>query len=221
MASIFSLLARSGTSFAAGGALAMGLGLGGLSWIQGADARLIARDGTSAEAQVTALTAPEGNRPATVTFGFETAEGRSITATRDIARDRAAELGVGGALPVTYSRSNPEVIELAPGALAAFSNRLGMVGWLFGIGGIILGLAGLPGAARRLRAETGPSKTARITEIRKSGRGMRPYTALWAAQDGTTGQTLHRELAALPQVGDTITLRCDPKSGAAWWDRDL
>lgn len=199
---------------------------------QGSLADALARDGIDTTAEIRGLmveteTDRNGNESYKyhVTVRFTAQDGLPRTARVLTSRGYYADHAVGQRVPLRYSPSTEDAVELEPGSLRTGSR-------LFLGAAVIFGLAGLAAAWERFRhlpsmlraAHGGQMRQARVTGHKDTGWKLNDtalYTMTWTDESGTQGQSRRRLRANLPDSGETITVCIDPRGARGWWVGDL
>lgn len=117
----------------------------GYAWVHGAEARLIAAEGRAAEAVVADSRISEtrsGGRVDEdyfVTLRFTDAAGQSHEVEVEVTSDRHAVLPEGSTLTLRYAPSDPRVVEITPGDLAAATRRANIAALILGGVAVVFG----------------------------------------------------------------------------------
>ncbi len=115
----------------------------GYGWVWGAEARLIAAEGVQAEAVVAARRVSESRSGAQVdedfhvTLRFADSAGQPQETEVEVTRDRYDALAEGTRVTLTYAASDPGVVELTPGDLAASVRRANVAALVLGAAAVV------------------------------------------------------------------------------------
>lgn len=192
----------------------------------------LARDGIDTTAEVLRLSRSEQRRDNSpvqythhATVRFTALDGTERTETLDVSLSYYDRARVGQIVPLRMVPDEPRALELEPGTTGRSS-------WVFGIGAAVFLLATLGSAyvvyadmPSMLRAaRRGQARQARVTGMTDTGWKVSDdslWRLEWTDETGLRGESRRRRRAALPGIGDTITVHHDPRDNRTWWVGDF
>jgi hypothetical protein len=176
----------------------------------------------SAETEATVLTLTEKHRRTTrrasshsytVTYSFQVND-RTYTATAHASRDRFDSLSQGDRIPVRFWTQDPSQSEIDFGEAQADSDAGIAIAAFASIATLAFGgLAWRNAREAPWMARHGHPVERQITGHSRTSikvNGVPLWRAEWRNPDGTAGHSGRKTFAALPRVGQTVTVLTDP-----------
>ncbi|MFN3642893.1 MAG: DUF3592 domain-containing protein [Gemmobacter sp.] len=173
------------------------------------------------------LSAPRiGTRTWSVTYRFEGPEGATVTGRAAIPPALHGTLAVGGPIRLRHAPAAPGRHDPVGSLTLRHGIALSALSVILGLGGLaLLWLFGPQAASMWRAARSGPARGATVTDLVPRYPALADHPdrrVVWRGPaTGAEGRSLRWRRRDLPEPGETIRVRIDPRSGRTWWEADL